>query len=124
MYKYHRLEYNEHIRRMTLLFVLTELSLLVAIVQQIGFFYLSICVNTADTPPDDYYAMNNEETGICAYYIRTILFIVTTDKGFSGSVCSFDLTILTTVLTFFALDKPHDCFSCLAKDPERNYSIF
>lgn len=36
----------------------------------------------------------------------------------------FDITILIPVLTFFAFDRPHDCFSCLSMDPDHTYSIF
>lgn len=31
---------------------------------------------------------------------------------------------LAPFLTFYLLDKPHDCFVCLGKDPDRIYSSF
>ena len=37
---------------------------------------------------------------------------------------SYSFVYLIPVLTFFALNKPHDCFSCLGKDPDRIYSTF
>ena len=35
-----------------------------------------------------------------------------------------DLVILLPVVVFLAFDKPHDCYRCLGKDPDRVYSIF
>ena len=36
----------------------------------------------------------------------------------------FDLVILLPVLVFIALDQPHDCFMCLGKDPDHEFSIY
>ena len=57
--------------------------------------------------------------------------------GFQNELVSFKakqnfslMFLCTTVvelipfLMFFLLDRPHDCFVCLGKDPDRIYSIF
>ena len=31
---------------------------------------------------------------------------------------------LLPFVIFFLLDRPHDCFVCLGKDPDRIYSVF
>ena len=35
-----------------------------------------------------------------------------------------NVSCLIPVLTFLVLDRPHDCFRCVAKDPDHIYSIF
>lgn len=66
----------------------------------------------------------NGGQGICYYALAGYRASVKDEDIFSGLNFYSDLIILIPVLTFFAFDKPHDCFSCLAKDPDRNYSIF
>ena len=78
--------------------------------------------------PDEYYAMNDwtvaEGQGICYYALATLRFSIRSDFDTFNSISFyFNMSILIPILTFFAFDKPHDCFSCLAKDPDRKYSI-
>ena len=35
-----------------------------------------------------------------------------------------DLTILLPVWIYIAFDRPHDCYRCLGKTPDKVYSIF
>ena len=36
--------------------------------------------------------------------------------------CTYNMVELIPFLTFYLLDRPHDCFECLGKDPDRIYS--
>lgn len=35
-----------------------------------------------------------------------------------------DLSMLLPVVAFLLLNKPHDCYACLGKDPDRIYSSY
>ena len=74
--------------------------------------------------PDEYYAMNDGQHGLCSYYFSSVVNTYGSQDRFGAYFAYLDLVILIPVLTFLAFDKPHDCFTCLAKDPDRNYSIF
>ena len=45
-------------------------------------------------------------------------------KLFTTSLTIFLLLVLLPVLMFLAFDDPHDCFTCIGKDPDRKYSRF
>ena len=34
------------------------------------------------------------------------------------------MNFLLPVIAFFIFNTPHDCYTCLGKDPDRNYSIY
>jgi len=36
----------------------------------------------------------------------------------------FIVAELLPFVFYFAFNKPHDCFKCLGKDPDRRFSIF
>jgi len=134
MRKYHRLEFNQHISQMIRSFIFTELSLILFIGQQVYTYYSFLCLPSKLTGDirnpltDEYYAMNDwtvaEGQGICYYALAFFRFGIRSDFDIFNSTCFyFNMSILIPILTFFAFDKPHDCFSCLAKDPGRKYSI-
>ena len=121
MHQHHKLQYSEHIHQMTKSFIFTEISLVVTIIQLIlGFWHHSCRPST--NPPDEYYAMNDNNEGICSIFYIPFKNISAT--GIEAGIYISNNIVLLPVFTFLVLNKPHDCFSCLAKDPDRTYSIY
>ena len=67
--------------------------------------------------------MNNFKTGICAAYVNFLTEKLESIAYFATISVYYNLSLLLPILTFFLFDVPHDCFSCLAKDPNHTYSI-
>ena len=65
--------------------------------------------------------MNDNNEGICSIFYSPFKSISKAD--FEIRIYISNIIVLLPVLTFLVSDKPHDCFSCLAKDPDRTYSI-
>ena len=60
-----------------------------------------------------------ERESVCAWWHQMIWFYV--EPGHQWLVKT--ITYLVPIWAFFILDKPHDCFRCLGKDPDRIFSI-
>lgn len=116
LYNHHRLAYNSHIKSLAGLFLATELTLLFLLsleaVKYIDIYCYSIN-QEYDIPLTD---------SICSYLVHS-------DKSDTLAAQEF-LSLLFGVmntlpmLSFFWLDSPHDCYTCLGKDPDRIYSQF
>ena len=61
--------------------------------------------------------------GFCTYFIHQFAKYFGSEDNIGKIFWLVDFAIIIPVATFFALDQPHDCFVCLGKDPDRNYSI-
>ena len=70
---------------------------------------------------NDLSALTEEPTGICVPFDANEK---TNFANFGLAELAVDFLILIPVLSFFALDRPHDCYTCLGKDPDRIYSSF
>lgn len=64
------------------------------------------------------------QNGICAYYVKETLKNIMSRNYIAGITLYYDGALLTPILSFLIFDRPHDCFNCLAKDPDRSYSSY
>ena len=83
MRKYHRHEYETHYKRMAVLFLATEISLILTIVQQVYFLCMNICMDVFvhEFPPMEAHAQawfdpfaDKVDRGFCNHYFE--MFIV------------------------------------------------
>ena len=86
-------------------------------------FYLGVCLseNEEHAMYDPDLQSEGVDQGICTAIIvgGTI-----SDKRFSTLQTINDIAVLLPIIVFFLLDQPHDCFTCLGKDPDHLYSSF
>ena len=114
-------------RRMLIVFVATTSSLVFVILFEISLFYTYLCTYGSVVKSDDYPAMfeaGNPSVSICEVFTEYQISLFGTKNKTGIVLWLLDLAILIPSLTFFAINKPHDCFVCLGKDPERIYSRF
>ena len=112
MYTYHRLAFWEHVRSLVSLFLATEVTLLSILLTQAILVFRAGCMLTAGHLGNDY-------GGVCEIQDLEHYYDKFGILNFSGNL----VTLLPTI-AFLALNKPHDCYVCLGKDPERVYSRF
>ena len=62
--------------------------------------------------------------GVCAWYMKILERNAFNENFIAAFSVYFNSALLTPVVTFLIFDEPHDCFSCLSKDPDRAYSIY
>ena len=125
MYKQHRYEFQIHIKRMSLLFFFTVFSNYLFLSTMIYFLYFGMCLTDADKDEGAAWIDFEDPKGVCAYVFSGLVDM--TEKSTSSiplSLIVFDFVILMPIIVFMIFDKPHDCFVCLGKDPDRTYSIF
>ena len=65
-----------------------------------------------------------EEAGMCYTILAQSEQSLGDIKGWGELIIFFDILIMLPVIFFLLLDDPHDCFTCLGKDPDRVYSSF
>ena len=129
MYKYRRFEFQNHFKRMLLIYFATIASQIFIILCSAMALYYEMCENgsflhSRDFPDHHPFYNEDDPVGICASVIPIVKELNESYGTFSWIYIVTDITMLIPVLTFICLDKPHDCFACLGKDPDRNYSIF
>ena len=131
-YKYHRMEFHKHIKRIGILYTATILSSLYGIFYISSMFYLLLCVNNGFTQSGngaflewvEVFLDKDMSNGMCEPIVQTYTRVIESERILQTLYMSLNLSILIPVFTFLLLDKPHDCFVCLGKDPDRIYSIF
>ena len=128
MYRYHRLEFYNHRKRIIALLFTTSASLLLLFIFAVMGFYLTFCmaeISEMHVGEDGDKEAAFESDGICGWYTDGFENVLLSDNSKQYLSLMFFLTIaieLVPLLAFFALDQPHDCFVCLGKDPDRIYS--
>ena len=114
MYRFHKLTFWSHICTNFMLHLASVTSLGCQFLLQIYAVLACFCQYEVLVEPENF------SIGICAIFgpshwnFRII--------GWGELVP--DILILLPILTFFLLYKPHDCYKCLGKDPDRIYSSF
>ena len=125
MYKYHRFEFKKHISSMLVLFITSEISLLLFFWMQVRGFYELFCIRAK---VEDDFAMydykSKTDISFCTVAIMSPISWRKYDKPYGSIQLFVDLVVLLPVVTFLLFDNPHDCFTCLGKDPDRIYSSF
>jgi len=112
MFKYHRMAFHSHKWSLSVLFVATEISLAILVLVLAYWAVYIQCLAACDY-------LKEQVAGICTIY----------DLDDYSSFFFFaeilpDYALLIPMGAFFILNKPHDCYMCLGKDPERIYSRF
>lgn len=124
MYRYHRGAFYEHIKSLLAQYICAMLSFTTIIGNSIYSFYSVVCAtglfNKEFRTP--YYDILRPHEGICAAFLT-----FNSKEGLHFLNYMFmvlDFTVLLPVVLFLLLDRPHDCFVCLGKDPDRVYSTY
>ena len=136
----HRDAYHTHKNAAMVLFVYTSLCVLTKICQQFGFMYWRFCiqenlsqcrsyVNAEETHKEEHidcineYLDNNTVWDSAGSFCNDVFWFV---KLYTNETYLFLHTFmidLPVFWAFFIFDRPHDCFVCLGKDPDRIFSI-
>ena len=61
---------------------------------------------------------------LCELVVSDVMRGVNDTQSYGQIFRTIDMLLLLPVLVFFIFDDPHDCFTCLGKDPDRIYSSF
>lgn len=127
MRRLHKFEFDKHARRMLVVFIATTLSLAIVLAFEVSVFYLYACSYGIFTRKSWQFAMYDpriSDDSICQVFSSYYLTLFGSQNRIGMVLWFVDFMILIPSLTFFAFDKPHDCFVCLGKDPERIFSRF
>ena len=130
MYRYHRFTFNKHATKIGILFIITLITLLLDLYEQVTQFYAFSCMMSTQGLDSDadlaWYdpSFPEDEQGICRWYSNLFYGGFANLKNFSNVQHYTNWTIFVPILAFLLLDQPHDCYTCLGKDPDRIYSIF
>ena len=116
MFKRHKYEYKRHAVRLISLQCIILFSLTYAV---IGFY--SVTLVSACLSSETNYLEAGERNDFCV-----MVFTITnvSPRQASLTYLCFIIAELLPFVFFFSLNDPHDCFSCLGKDPDRRYSVF
>ena len=114
MYSLHRFEFKRHACRMVLLFMAISVSILNLLLR----FYFIIVVSSCLIAQEN---MGVERRLDLCFHI----FPVGLGPDLAATLYTvFIMFELLPFLFYFVLNKPHDCFICLGKDPDRRFSKF
>ena len=114
MYNLHAFEFNRHASRTILL----SSSILIAIVSSLFGFYFTIVVSSCLIAQENMGVENKLD--LCFN-----IFPVDMNPNLSATLYFwFILFELLPFIFYFTLNRPHDCFRCLGKDPDRRFSKF
>ena len=108
----HKMAFKLHFWPNLVLFLITEVTFLNYLISQILIILRFIC-NHSENQLDELYA------GYCP---RTDLSSFT--EHFTFVNINNNMNYLLPIIAFLLCNKPHDCYTCLGKDPDRNYSIY
>ena len=114
MYSFHRYEFKRHAVRSILLSAFTTITLIYVL---FGIYFL-IVVNSC------YVSQLNMQRKHRQDLCFSILPSRFTPDLASESYFVFIIFELLPFTLYFILQRPHDCFVCLGKDPERRFSTF
>lgn len=124
MYKFHRIEFKKHFCKMIRLFIFTEFALLWMCAVELCLLYEFLCTKAYLKDNLAMFDVFSTEEDVC---FRIIDFFGRFNKNSNIASMPFALyyiQLLLPVVVFLMFDDPHDCFTCLGKDPERKYSRF
>ena len=128
IWKYHRLEFYDHWRRITLVYAATMIATTAVLAYSVFNLYLVLCVQGLITEKKSYAFFDLGQPdiqGICYHVVWDSWKEAESMGNFAAFNLTFDMSILIPVIVFVVLDKPHDCFVCFGKGrTEKRYSIF
>ena len=114
MYSLHRYEFKRHALRSILLSMFTMVTLIYVL---FGVYFL-IVVNSCYVSQQ--HMDSHRKQDLCFDILPTKF---TPDLA-SESYFMFIIFELLPFTLYFILQRPHDCFVCLGKDPDRRFSMF
>ena len=114
MFKLHRFEFERHACRTILL----SSAILLSILSSLFGFYFTIVVSSCLIAQGNMGIINKLD--LCFN-----IFPVNLNPEISARLYFWFISFeLLPFIFYFILDKPHDCFICLGKDPDRRFSKF
>ena len=114
MYRLHRYEFKRHVARFTVLTV----AILLSLMSMLFWFYFITVVSSCMVTQDRMGA--SEKVDLCFD-----IFSVEMSANMSAELYFwFIMFELLPFIFYFILKEPHDCFTCVGKDPERRFSKF
>ena len=126
IWRFHWFEFHRHWRRILLVYATTMLSTVTVLIYAVYNLYFLLCTGDLISKPYTlaFYDPLTPYIGICYPVVWFASEMAERVGDFAAFNLTMDMSILIPVIVFVVLDKPHDCFVCLGKDPERVYSIF
>ena len=124
MYKFHRIEFKKHFWKMIRLLIFTEIGLLLMCSITLSNIYQLYCLNAYVKDNKAMYDVTQTDDNICSNIVSYVQYLNKNDKVASTQFVIYYFQLLLPVVIFLMFDNPHDCFTCLGKDPERKYSRF
>ena len=126
MFRYHRLAYYDHRKALIALLLTTWISMFMQFAICLSGFWLAYCLAAEhefnDEPENSAFL---GEGGFCHAFIYGFFDVLISPKNYQYLSCIYlSLVMLQVIplLAFYTFDRPHDCFVCLGKDPDRIYS--
>ena len=122
LYKQHYSAFKTHYKRLMGLFLTLMITLLIMFWYQSSGYWNMFCnaqfneMDDGDVPTSSYF----ESGGLCEMYRKTFWKFDSLEFQYLGS----NLMFMVPMFAYFWLNKPHDCYTCLGKDPDRIYSGF
>ena len=110
---------------MLVLFIATNISLLFFLQMNLYSFWDLICLRAKSKGESEMYDYEDaNDSSFCPTLFSEQVSFFSSAKAYSQVFLFIDLVVLLPVVTFLLFDNPHDCFTCLGKDPDRIYSSF
>ena len=123
MYRKQKLAYQVHACRHIALVILTTISLIVFINRDTWWLFDYACKIEKDHLVEAAPDVQVNPASFCYKIDKLIANPMTGTETIIGNMI-YDINSMLPYWAFLLLHDPHDCFKCLGKDPERNYSKF
>ena len=124
MYKFHRLEFKKHFWKMMRLFIFTEFGLLWMCVIELLVTYEATCLKAYLKDNEAMFDDTLTEESFCPHILHYFEKFNKNTNVASMQFALYYFQLLLPVIIFLMFDDPHDCFTCIGKDPVRKYSRF
>ena len=127
MWSHHRYEFRRHAKTNIALMIVTPISIWSCSTFSWLWFLNTICQkvdnNLLESLKQSGVKDAYQDTGICE---DIIAFYKDRQYGFYSDPwqATYSFFSILPFLVFLMLDKPHDCYKCVGKDPKRKYSKF
>ena len=109
---------------MLVIHIATMAALIFLIEIQVCLIYVGMCLSGNDEGAMYGVSDDPDNSGICNYFIEKFQTEWGDQNLTAFGIYVYNMIIMLPVIVFFLLDQPHDCFTCLGKDPDHIYSTY
>ena len=123
MYRKQKMAYKVHACRHIALVLLTTIAILLFINRDTWWLFDYACKIEGDHLKHSVSDFKASPESFCTMIDRMVEKPMTGTETIIGNLI-YDIVSILPYWAFLLFHDPHDCFKCLGKDPERNYSMF